>query len=378
MQGEEAIEKESWFLKLFILAVVFGFVSGIVGGMIVNSRFFDDWLWGEGGAWKSLVSQNTSRQEAKQLSRDNLIRKSTAVVTEIYLNTESNKDGLFVPAQKLASGFFLTSNGYMATIRSLFEKYNKKDLIIVDQERKAYKIEKVVLDPISDLAIVKVQGENFSSAPFMYESDLVIDLDVFLPKLRVGLLADKILAINAFTPQSKADYYLNSEDIYRFGLLKGGFDKNSAGSPLLNSRGEIVGMVFDQSENSGTWDKFIKVGVIESALKKVLDKGAVSRAYLGAHYQEAEFNYNLRGDLKRGIILINDSYHNAPALDKKSPLNVLGIKAGDIILEVAEESLTSWKTLPEILSDYNPGNQIQIKYLRNKEEKTVTVELGNR
>lgn len=375
-QGPEVIARQKWFLRLFLLAVIFGFFSGIVGGMVVNSSFFDNWFWGEGGAWKPLVSDTALRQDTKQLSKDNLLRKSTAVTAEIYLSSDVSKDGLFIPSQKIASGFFLTSDGYMATNKSLFVKYNKKDLVVIDQDRHVYSISKIITDPVSDLVIAKVDGNNFSSSSFIFEDDIIADLDVYLPMPLIGLYPAKVLSANALTPQTKSDYYFSSESIYRYGLLKNGFGKNDVGSPLLNGKGEIVGMLIGQTEVSGQIDKFIKASVIKTALARVLDKGVIARSYLGAHFQEGELNIDLRDQLKRGIILMNDPYKNVAALEKQSPLIAAGLKAGDIILEIEGESLSSWNPLPDVLLDYSAGTKIKIKYSRDKEEKTVDVVLG--
>lgn len=375
-QGPEVIARQKWFLRLFLLAVIFGFFSGIVGGMVVNSSFFDNWFWGEGGAWKPLVIDTAQRQDTKQLSRDNLMRKSTAVTAEIYLNSDVAKDGLFVPSQKISSGFFLTSDGYLATNKNLFVKYNKKDLVIVDQDHKVYQISKVINDPVSNLAIIKVEGNNFSSAPFIFDNDILADMDVYLPIPLIGLYPAKVLSANALIPQTKSDYYFSSESVYRFGLLKNGFGKSDVGSPLLNGKGELVGMLIGQTEVGGQIDKFLKASVIKTALSRALDKGIITRSYLGVHFQEGELNINLRDKLKRGIILINDPYKSLMALEKQSPLIQAGLKAGDVILEIEGESLSSWNTLPDILLDYSAGTKIKIKYSREKEEKIVEVVLG--
>ncbi len=365
-------------MRLFVLSVVFGFVSGIVGGMVVNSTFFDNWLWGEGAAWKPLVTQSTARQDTKQLTHDNLMRKGLSIIIEIYLASDAGKDGLFLPSQKIASGLFLTSNGYLATDKRIFGQYNRKDLVVVDQDKKVYPISKVISDPISDLAIIKIDGDNFSSSPFMSEDDFNADMDIYLPIPEVGLYATKVLSVNTLIPQTKSDYYFNSETIYRFGLLKNGFEKSSIGAPLINFKGELVGMMAGQSVNGGGFDKFIKVGVIQSALNRILDKGTLARAYLGLYYQEAELNNSLQNKLKSGIVLVNDPYHNVNALDKKSPLINFGLKANDVILEADGESLTNWHSLPEVLLDYKPGDKIKIKYLQDNNEKTIMVELGSK
>src|SRR3989339_423130 len=103
LKGQDAIVKENWFLQLFILAVVFGFVSGLVGGMVVNSRFFDNWLWGQDGLGNPATT--SSRIESGNLSYENLKRESFSAVFDFYPAAALNKDGFLDPSLKVGSGF---------------------------------------------------------------------------------------------------------------------------------------------------------------------------------------------------------------------------------------------------------------------------------
>ncbi|MCX6779364.1 MAG: S1C family serine protease [Candidatus Magasanikbacteria bacterium] len=375
LKGGEAIERENWFLKLFILAVVFGFASGIVGGMIVNSRFFDNWLWGEGGAWKSTVTVN--RTESKNLSRDNLNNKALSVAFEIYPASALSKDSLIDVNAKVGSGFFLTSNGYAATVKNIFERFNKKDLIAVNSERKVFRFGTVYNDPISDLAIVKMEGDGGGNLPFAYEEDIYADLDVWLPFLDTGILQTKVLANDFWSPKTRSDYYFDSEKIYRFGLLEDLYSKKEGGSALIDLRGEVVGMVLGVSEPGNNFSLFLKSPVISSALKKVLDKSEISRSYLGLHYQEVNnlVGSKMQNSLKYGIVLSTNPVSGALFVDKKSPLLKLGLQLGDIVTSINDEVISPLRSLPEILLDYSPGDKLKIKYERAGAEKNLEVNL---
>lgn len=377
LRGGEAIERENWFLKLFLLAVIFGFFSGFVGGMVVNSSFFDNWLWGEGGAWKPSVT--TNRTESKILSRDNLNRKILSVAFDIYPASALSRDNLIDVDAKVGRGFFLTTNGYAATTASLLEKYNKKDLIAINNEKKIFYFGQVSKDAISDLAIVKMEGEGGGNLPFAYEDEIYADLDVWMPLVNAGSIFDsKVLASDFWSPKTRSDYYFSSEKIYRFGLLKNLFDKTEAGSPLVSLRGEVIGMVLNSTDPENNFSLFLKSSVINTALKQVLDKGSVSRAYLGLHFQEATGPISIKEEkkLKYGVTLANNPISGEVFLDKKSPLSGLGLKVGDVLVSLNNEVISILRSVPEILLDYSPGDKLNVKYERNGEEKNLEIILG--
>jgi len=374
-KGVEGIAMEKWFLRLFLLAVIFGFVSGIVGGMVVNSSFFDNWFWGEGGVWKA--NTGVIRSESKNLSRDNLSRRAFGVILEIYPVGAVGKDGLLDKDKKLAGGFFLTSNGYAATVKSLFEKYSRKDLVAVTAEQKILQLEKVFLDPISDLAIFKVNVSEITTLPFLYEDDIYSDLDLYLPAKEAGLISSKVVSPNFWQPFSKSDYYFSSEQIYRAGILRDSFDSRFAGSPLINNRGELAGMILDVQDKAVKFNLFVKSPILRTAITQILDNGEIRRAYLGANFLEAGQKLALDGkNSERGIILTNNPRNGALYLEKKSPLIAVGLKIGDIIVGVGDEVISAVRSLPEILSEYQPGTKVNIKFERNRVENAVSVELG--
>lgn len=368
-KGKGDLTEQKWFLKLFLLAVVFGFASGIVGGMVINSRFFDNWLWGEGGAWKPTANQ-VRRSENRNMTQDALNRKIMASTVTFYsIPAKSAGEPMIDPAQKIGRGAVLTADGYIATTKSVLAKINKNDVAIIDNDRNFYRIEKIIPDLASDLMIIKVSGANLATLSFVDLDEFSVGIDLWLPTGDLNIQPARILSINYFVPKNKNDYYFTSEGIYRLGLTNLSLDKTSLGMPLVNNRGELAGLMV----GAGT---FLKSEIINSVMNDVLVKGSISRAYLGARGVENSRFLATKSKPAWGVTLVADPIRHLPALDKKSPLLKLGLKANDVLVSAGGETITPLRTLPEILVAYAPGSQIEIKYLRNGDEKTALVVLG--
>ncbi len=367
-----------WHLPLFktlLVAVLFGFFSGLVGGMVINSRPFDEWLWGSGGS--ASVNRGPTASESPLLPRDLLAKKvKGSLVTFYHQSSSLGKEALPRPEEAVGSGFFVTADGWIATTAGVLGKTNKKaspvglrpkDWQILTAEGKIFPVEKIVADPISDLVLVKAGGEGFKTLPFILNDYLESGLGLWVPFSKDGLKPTELLLNNYFSPKTRSDYYLSSEQIYRFGLLKDDFGRTAVGLPVLTTRGEIVGLMVGPTV-------FIRASLIDSALPSVIKSGQISRAYLGVHFVEAEAL--LGQQLSQGAKLSNDPFRAALALEKKSPLLSLGLKAGDILLSLGGESITVSRSLPDILADYQPGAKLEAVYSSGGEEKKVTVELG--
>lgn len=376
-KGKGDYTQPKWFMSVVILAALFGTFAGAVGGMLINTRYFEGWLWGEGGAWKTEAQNLTRRVDNRNLTQDNLTEKTLGSTVGFYLSSAKGADNFLDPGQKVGSGFFLTADGLVATSKSFVSRYGKGDLVAVGSENKIMKVEKIILDPAADLALVKVAPGNakISTLPFNFSDDLVVGWDLWAPAPSLGLKPAGILATNYWPAKSRADYYVSAENFYRWGLLNNAFAKTFLGSPLVNQKGEVVGMISGPANDKGEYNLFLRAGIIETAYKSLRNESLkVPRVYLGLHYWEAGQIADSDAT-KLGVILANDPYRKLPAVESKSPFYDL-LKTGDMLLRAAGEDITSLRTLPEILNDYQPGQKIEVVYRRDGEEKTVTVTLG--
>ena len=123
----------------------------------------------------------------------------------------------------------------------------------------------------------------------------------------------------------------------------------------------------------------MRAGLLKSAFDRVLKDNKVTRPSLGVHFFEAAQTLNLPENTpygNRGVVLAGDSTRKIVPVDRKSPLAALGLKAGDRILAINNESISSVRSLPDILFDYNPGDRVEITYVRDNKESKKTMTLG--
>lgn len=344
--------------KTLLIAVLFGFFSGAVGGIVINARLIDDWLWGPDGLMNS--HGRVAAGQSRVLPRDVLAKKTSGALVTFYHPVVSLKaDALPAPEEAVGAGFAITSDGWLAAAAESIGKYSRKELTVVTAENKILSLEKIIIDPASDLVLVKVSGGRFSSLPFVSGDNLETGQNFWLPSFKEGLRPAELLIKNQFSPKSKSEWHLSSEKLYRLALLKETLTKNWLGAPVVNNQGEVAGILLEPA-------RFLRAALIESALSSVIKDKVIKRPYLGVRFVER--GEILGSEEKQGVKLTS--------VDKKSPLWLLGIRPGDVLFSIGGEVITASRSLPDILVDYQPGAKVEAKYWRGTEEKIVIVELG--
>ncbi|MBI5913728.1 serine protease [Candidatus Azambacteria bacterium] len=372
-RGPVDVSYEWYLLKTVGLAVLFGFFSGFVGGIVVNTRLGEDFLWGPNSKVREYFS--TSEAEHTILSRETLTQKALATTVGIY--RASAIVGVTAPRteDRLASAFFLTADGYLATTSPHIRSVSFKDLVVVTGNARVYKIESLVADTATDLTILKIKGLNFDVLPFVNNDRIDPGAFAWVVSPGEGLMPSEVVAA-AVTLSTKDRQPFSSDIPYRFAVLKNSVGAESVGTPLLNGKGEIVGVIAGNKNNRS----IVRVGFLKSAFDRVLKNHKITRPSLGIHFYEASQTLNAQENTSygvRGVVLAGDSARKLSGVDRKSPLAPLALKAGDRVLALNNESISAVRSLPDILFDYGPGDRVEITYVRGTEEGKTTITLGS-
>ena len=270
--------------------------------------------------------------------------------------------------QSLGSGFVIDRAGYIVTNNHVIE--NADEIKVKLANGKEFNAKVVGRDPKTDLALIKIdETKDLASLP-MGDSD---GLKVGTWVVAVGSPFGLEQTVTAGIVSAKGRV-IGAGPYDDFIQTDASINPGNSGGPLLNLKGEVVGIntaIMSRSGGNNGVGFAIPINMAKGILDQLKDKGEVTRAWLGVGIQDLTPDlasyYNLKD--QKGA-LVTQVYEGDPA-DKA------GIKENDIIIEAAGKKVSS-RDLSRTIANSPVGERIPITILRDGKEKTLYVELVKR
>ena len=278
------------------------------------------------------------------------------------------------------SGFVISSDGIILTNKHVVLD-TKAEYTVVTHDGKKYDAKVLARDPIQDLALIKVEAGDLKPAK-LGDSDSIklgqtaiaigYSLGEFSNTVSVGVISGLSRTITA------SGAGIGTETIQGVIQTDAAINPGNSGGPLLNLRGEVIGVntaVASDAENIGF---AIPVNQAKRDIESVKATGTIKIPYLGVQYEiitpdTSGFN-NL--PVKEGALIKSNDGKNAVL--SNSPAAKAGIKAGDIIIEVNGEKIGTDKNLGTLIQKYNIGEIITVKIRRGTETLELKATLEER
>ncbi len=269
-------------------------------------------------------------------------------------------------ASALGSGFIIDSKGILVTNNHVIQ--GAEDILVIVDGDKEYKAKVIGSDPLSDLAVLKIESQDRFIPVKFGDSD----------KARIG---DWVIAIgNPFGLGGTVTSGIISARNRSIGLSRyedyiqtdASINQGNSGGPLFNMDGDVIGIntaIFGRQGNIG-----IGFSIPSNSAKKIIDQlikyGETKRGWLGVRIQivTKEIAEVEKLDTARGALVAS--------VAEDSPSDKAGIKAGDIILEFNGIAIKEMKELPKIVAQTEVGKLVNVKIWRNKKEITKRIKLG--
>ena len=266
----------------------------------------------------------------------------------------------------LGSGFIINKNGTVITNNHVIK--GAEDIFVRVNGDKEYKAKIVGADPLSDLAVLKIQSEDKFIPVKFGDSD----------KARIG---DWVIAIgNPFGLGGTVTSGIVSARNRSIGLSRyedfiqtdASINQGNSGGPLFNLDGDVIGIntaILGQSGSIG-----IGFAIPSNSAKRVIDQlikfGETKRGWLGVRIQVVtkEIAEIEKLDKPRGALVAS--------VAEGSPSDKAGIKAGDIILEFNGVPINEMRELPKIVAETDVGKVVDVKVWRNQKEISKKITLG--
>ena len=279
------------------------------------------------------------------------------------------------PQVGYGSGVILTSDGYIVTNNHVIEKADEIQVTLNDN--RVFEATLIGADANTDLALIKIEGDEFPVVPMGNSDDLKLGEWV----LAVGNpfnLTSSVTAGVVSAKSRKIGIYEGGESIEAFIQTDAAINMGNSGGALVNVRGELVGINAALESPTGTYAGYgfaIPTTIVKKVVADLKEYGSVQRAILGIMGGDVSAMLQLDENKGKDFGTIDGVY--VSDLTDGSGALAAGIEKGDVIIAINNKKIRTMTELQETIVQYRPGDKVNVTLLRNKKEKKLEVELKN-
>ena len=274
------------------------------------------------------------------------------------------------------SGVIISPNGYIVTNNHVIDEADRIEITLNNQ--KSYKAKVVGKDPNSDVALLKIEGKNFSYLNFADSEKVQVGewvLAIGNPfslnsTVTAGIVSAKGRSLDVLRSKSRSP-------IESFIQTDAAINPGNSGGALVNTNGDLIGINTAIASKSGSYIGYgfaIPSNLIIKIIEDIKKFGVVQRAYIGINAldlsneeQLAVYNQNSKIKLKsqQGVMVLG--------IISNSGASEAGIKKGDIIKRINGNIIRNYADLSSIIGSKRPGDKIKINIIRDGREINFTV-----
>ena len=283
-----------------------------------------------------------------------------------FFEQEEQGDPGYHDAKSLGSGFIISKDGYVMTNYHVVK--DADEIIVRLSDRRELKAEIIGVDPRSDVALLKIDATGLPVARIGKSSDLEVGEWVLAIGSPFGFDHSATAGIVSAKGRS-----LPRENYVPFIQTDVAINPGNSGGPLFNQEGEVVGVNSQIYSRTGGYMGLsfsIPIEVAMDVADQLKTSGKVSRGWLGVLIQDVTLDLAESFGMKhpRGA-LVAKVLPDSPALAS-------GIRVGDIIVEFNKQEVMNSSNLPPIVGSSKVGVKLPVTVIRNGQEKTLNVKLG--
>ena len=309
-----------------------------------------------------------------------IANKVSKSVVSIVTSTKSmNLFGQSTDSQAAGTGIIATSDGYIVTNKHVINGAHKVT-VILDDGTTYEDVEVVATDPLNDVAFLKIKDVSDLTAATLGDSKTIVvgqqviaignALGEYQNTVTAGIISGTGRSVTASDGTGS-----NVETLSDMIQTDAAINSGNSGGPLVNAAGEVIGINTATSATAENMGFAIPISSVKGMLNQLIETGSAKRTYLGVYAQaitpEAAKEYNL--PVSTGAYLYSPSAYSA--IVKDSPAAKAGLKDKDIITAVNGVKVGAAGSLADLISEYKPGDTVQLTVIREGKEMTVNVTL---
>ncbi len=270
----------------------------------------------------------------------------------------------------MGSGVIIDAEGHVVTNNHVIDQAAQITVKMSDGS-KIRDVKVVGRDPLTDLALLKMEGGPFLPAPWGDSSTLEVGDAVLAVGNPFGLDRTVTAGIVSATGRRAQISPLAHQDFLQ---TDAAINPGNSGGPLVNLRGEVVGINSQIYSRSGGYQGVSFAIPIEVALHvkdEIVAHGKVDHAKLGVAVQEVNQSFadSFKLPKPEGALV--------STVEKNGPADKAGLKPGDVITQVNGQPIVASGDLPALIGMAKPGERVTIDIWRQGKPDQLTARLGS-
>jgi serine protease DegQ len=273
------------------------------------------------------------------------------------------------PASNLGSGVIVSSEGYILTNQHVVDGADQIEVALADGRTSSAKV--IGVDPETDLAVLKINMTNLPT--------------ITLGRMDQTRVGDVVLAIgNPFgvgqtvtmgIVSALGRNHLGINTFENFIQTDAAINPGNSGGALIDVNGNLLGIntaIYSRSGGSLGIGFAIPVSTARSVLESIITTGTVTRGWIGVEPQDVtpEIAESFGLDQKSGAIVAG--------VLQGGPADKAGIKPGDILVSINDDTITDTTRLLNVVAQIKPGTSVKVHLMRKNKELDVNVMIGKR
>lgn len=278
----------------------------------------------------------------------------------------------------IGTGFLISDAGLLVTNRHVVESESSQYYVVFKGVSEPVEINKndIYRDPINDIALVKipvtsipsgVKGISIGDSSTLKLGETVIAIGNPLGEFTGTVTKGIISGLNREVTISEG-FFTNSNQVYQDVIqTDAAINPGNSGGPLLNSKGEVIGVNFATIKDASNLSFALPINRIKSRVAELNQYGKFKIPYMGVEYRTKVIFLNKQSVVGAEVV----------SVIKNSPAANAGIQTGDIIVSFDGKDLSE-NNLSSLIQTSKIGEKVTLDIMRQKVQQEITVEIGER
>jgi len=265
----------------------------------------------------------------------------------------------------LGSGVIIDKAGYILTNNHVIRDADEIAVKLAD--KREYRGRVIGTDPKTDLAVIKVDAKEEFPTAILGDSDA---LQVGEWALAIGnpFGLDHTVTVGVVSATGRSDVGIATYE--NFIQTDASINPGNSGGPLLNVRGEVIGIntaIIASGQGIGF---AIPIGMAKKVISDLMKRGKVIRGWLGVGIQSLtpELAGSLGFSLEEGVF-INRVMPNSPA-------EAAGLKEGDVIISIDSQRIKDSRQLQRMVAELEVGRAVKVGIIRDRKPFSLNLKVG--